>query len=108
MIDWWLVKEPPPPRRWVKITGRYLYRNFARLMDDCYREQQTQIIIDRCPRSQKARGYLFCVETDYYRQTLSGTFRECDDASGNWIEYVLYRRLRNVSKSEARLFAVEP
>ena len=27
MIDGWLLNEPQPPRRWVKITGRYLYRN---------------------------------------------------------------------------------
>lgn len=111
MIDGWLMNEAPPPSRWIKITGRYLYRNFAALLADCRREQTARIIIDQCPRSQKARSYLFCIETEFYREHIAGAYRECDDPSGNWIEYVLFRRLANLSASrmrQMRLFAAEP
>ncbi|MEP7338561.1 MAG: hypothetical protein ABI977_12555 [Acidobacteriota bacterium] len=108
MIDGWLMDEPRPPRRWVKITGRYLYQNFASLLVDCRRQPQARILIDQCARSRKARGYLFCVETEFYRERIAGAYRECDDASGNWIEYVLYNCLSRVPDTQVRLFAEEP
>lgn len=108
LIDGWLLNESHPPRRWVKITGRYLYRNFAELFNDCCHERQAQIIIDRCALSQIARSYLFCVESDFYRKHISGLFGECDDNAGEWVERVLYRRLANLPKSDTRLFSLEP
>ncbi len=108
MIDGWLLDEPKPPRCWMKITGRYMYRNFADLFDDCCRAGQAQIIIDRCALSQIARSYLFCVESEFYQKHLVGLYRECDDEAGEWVERVLYRRLDTLTKSAARLFSLEP
>ncbi len=108
MIDGWLTNEPQPPKRWMKITGRYLYRNFDRLIADCRRERTASIIIDRCARSRIARSYLFCAETDFYRKHIAGIYRECDDDAGEWIERVLYRRLADLSSFEVRLFSIEP
>jgi len=107
MLDAWLAGEPAPPRQWIKITGRYLYLNFSALLADC-RQSAARMIIDQCPRSRKARGYLFCVETEFYRERLAGIFRECDDEAGEWIEHALYRRLAGLPASEVRLFAEEP
>ncbi len=108
MLDAWLAGEPAPPGRWVKITGRYLYLNFAALLADCRRQKAARMIIDQCPRSAKARGYLFCVETEFYREHLTGIYRECDDGAGQWIEHALYRRLSGLPASDVRLFAEEP
>lgn len=107
MLDAWLASEPAPPRRWIKITGRYLYLNFGALLADC-RQSAARMIIDQCPRSGKARGYLFCVETEFYRERLTGIFRECDDEAGEWVEHALYRRLAGLPASDVRLFAEEP
>jgi hypothetical protein len=108
MVDGWLLNEPQPPRRWVKITGRYLYSNITTLLSDCRSEQSIGIIIDQCPQSRKARGYLFCVETGFYHNYLAGAYHDCDDFSGRWIEYVLYHRLSRAPASRVRLFAEEP
>lgn len=108
MIDGWLLNEPQPPHRWMKITGRYLYPNIEMLLSECPSEQSVGIIIDQCPRSRKARGYLFCVETEFYKKYLAGAYHGCDDASGRWIEYVIYERLNQVPAPQVRLFAVEP
>lgn len=108
MLDGWLADEPDQPRRWLKITGRYLYRNFARLLDDCHREQQAQIIIDRCALSRIARSYLFYIESDFYRDHLAGIYRECQDDAGEWIERVLYRHLAKLPDLKARIFSLEP
>lgn len=108
MIDGWLRDEPQPPRRWIKITGRYMYRNFAALLADCRRERQAQIIIDQCAISKYARSYLFFVESRFYLEHIAGIYRECDDDAGEWIERVLSRHLANLPKSCARLFSLEP
>lgn len=108
MIDGWLMSEMPPPQRWIKITGRYIYRNFSKLLVDCRYERRAQIIIDQCALSQFARSYLFCVESDFYREHIAGIYRECDDNAGEWIERVLYRHLAKLQKSYARLFSLEP
>jgi hypothetical protein len=107
MLDSWLASEVAPPRRWIKITGRYLYLNFGALLADCHRSA-ARMIIDQCPRSSKARGYLFCVETEFYSERLAGIYRECDDEAGEWIEHALYRRLSGLPTSEVRLFSEEP
>ncbi len=108
LLDRWLLTERNPPQRWIKITGRYLYRNFAQVCDDCRRERSARMIIDRCARSQSARSYLFWVETDFYRERLMGIYRECDDRRGEWIEKVLYRHLSSADAADVRLFSLEP
>ncbi len=108
MIDGWLMDEPQPPQRWVKITGRYFYRNFAELLKDCRCRQQASIIIDQCPLSRIARTYLFYVKSDFYRAHLASLYRECDDSAGEWIERVFYRRLAGLPKAESRMFSIEP
>lgn len=108
MIDCWLLSESELPLRWIKITGRYLYRNFSDLFENCCQQRQAQIIIDRCAFSQIARSYLFCVESEFYQQHIAGLYRECNDETGEWVERVLYRRLASLSKADARLFSLEP
>lgn len=108
MIDGWLLSEPQPPLRWIKITGRYLYRNFANLLADCGQEQRAKIIIDRCARFQSARSCLFYVATEFYLKHIAGIYRHCDDRSGEWIERVLYRQLAPLPPVNTRVFSVEP
>lgn len=108
MIDGWIANELQPPKRWIKITGRYLYRNFADVFADCRLERKASMIIDRCARSRIARSYLFSVESEFYRKHIAGIYRECDDDAGQWIERVLYRRLAELTSTDVRLFSIEP
>jgi hypothetical protein len=108
MIDGWLLSESQPPPRWIKITGRYFYRNFAELLADCRPQHKAEMIIDRCARFQSARTCLFYVVTDFYLQHIAGVFHRCDDERGDWIEHVVYRQLASLPSSNTRVFFVEP
>jgi hypothetical protein len=108
MIDGWLLSESQPPPRWIKISGRYFYRNFAALLADCSLERKAKMIVDRCARYHYARTCLFCVEIEFYRQRLINIYRECNDDLNETIERVLYRHLTPLPQSQVRLFSVEP
>jgi hypothetical protein len=108
MLDAWVASDPAIPSRWMKITGRYLYRNFPALLRDALENGSARMIIDRHKRSRFARSSLFYVETEFYREHLMGIYRACDDRTGVWIEHVLYQRLAGRRNDEVRAFAVEP
>jgi hypothetical protein len=108
MIDGWLLSESQLPPRWIKITGRYFYRNFANLMADCRNEYKAKMVIDRCARFHYARTCLFYVETGFYLNYLTGLYRNCNDNLNETVERVLYRYLTSLAASQVRLFSVEP
>jgi hypothetical protein len=107
MLDAWLAAEPQTPARWLKISGRYQLHNIAAILDECRRESYNQLIIDQTARTRLARTYFFCVNTDFYRQQLAGLYQQCDDRTGEWIERVLFRKLKTVPE-EVRLFVTQP
>lgn len=108
MIDGWLLSEPQPPPRWIKITGRYFYRNFTVLLSDCKHEQEAKMIIDRCARFHYARTCLFYVETEFYHERLAGIYLDCNDDLDETIERVLCRHLSSLPQAQVRLFSIEP
>lgn len=107
MLDRWIVSAPSPPNRWIKITGRYIYRNIEDLLQACSKNH-AELIIDQCCRTEMARSYLFCVNTEFYLRYFFSVFRLCDDRKGEWIEKVLFRRIREVPQNTFRLFPLEP
>lgn len=107
MLDAWLASEPEPPKRWLKITGRYRVLNIARVLRECD-QSSGKLIIDQAQRGGAARTYLFYTETDYYRQHLAGLYQQCDDRTGQWIERVLFRRLEALPATEVGLFKTQP
>jgi hypothetical protein len=109
LLDRWVASERPMPRRWIKVTGRYLYQNIGPLLATFRRDTDTRMVIDRYRRSGIARTGIFCVDTDFYRATLAGLYRECNDDAGLWVEHVVYRRLEDMRIADSvRTFAVEP
>ncbi len=108
MIDNWIESQSSLPERWIKITGRYIYNNFAEIYQECLDNSGSRMMIDLCARSRKARTYLFCVETDFYLERISGAYRDCSDDDGRWIEDVIYNRLCNGSPSDTTLFSTDP
>lgn len=108
MLDAWLETEREIPLRWIKVSGRYIYRDFERLLGDCLREPSWHMVIDQHRCSRMAKTSVFYVETAYYRANLAGLYRDCDDDTGEWVERVLYRRLASLREREVRIFSVEP
>ena len=108
MLDSWVSSNKNPPRRWVKITGRYIVRNISDILMDCRRAESYAFIIDLCGRSKIARTHLFYAETDAYRNYLLDSYRECNDESGDWIERVLFNKIRGWDERRTRTFSLEP
>ncbi len=116
MIDRLVLDETTPAARLLKITGRYIYRNIDEILDAIRQRMKTGedelgLMIDQCRRSEMARTSLFCVTPAFYRANLRSIHQLCDDRRGDWIERVLYQRLRNLPPEAARqvcLFPVEP
>jgi hypothetical protein len=108
MLDAWLEAEPEPPARWLKISGRYQICNIDSVLDECQADRQTALIIDQLKRLHFARTYLFSVDTDFYRQQLRGLYQQCDDPAGDWIELVLFQKLKNIPTGTVRLFKTQP
>jgi hypothetical protein len=108
MLDAWLATEPQPPARWLKISGRYQLHNLAAILDECRAEQRSGLVIDQVARTSLARTYSFCTDTDFYRQQLRGLYQQCDDRTGEWIERVLFRKLKTVPAGKVRFFVTQP
>jgi hypothetical protein len=108
MLDAWLASEPHPPARWLKISGRYSIHNLDSILNECRADQRSALVIDQLKHLEFARTYLFCVNTDFYRQRLAGLYRQCNDQAGNWIERVLFREMKNVPAGMVRLFKTQP
>lgn len=108
MLDSWLLAESEPPQRWIKVTGRYIFSNFDSLLEDCRKNTSADLIIDLCGFSHKARTHLFCARTDFYLKFLVGSYLECNDETGEWIEKVLYGKLRRNGGLRTAVFSVEP
>jgi hypothetical protein len=108
MLDAWLASEPNPPKRWLKISGRYQICNVGSVLDECKKDGQSALLIDQLKHLHFARTYLFCVDTDFYRQQLRGLYQQCDDSAGSWIERVLFQKLKKTPPGTVRLFRTQP
>lgn len=108
MLDGWMTSESAPPERWMKISGRYRILNVSRILAESRRDAGTRLIIDQLPRSRFARTYYFTARTDFYRREALGLYRQCDDPAGDWIERVLFRKLKAIPKDQVRFFRTQP
>jgi hypothetical protein len=108
MLDAWLAAEENPPVRWLKISGRYQLHNIDAILNECRTEQRGGLIIDQVARTGLARTYSFCADTDFYRQQLGGLYQQCDDRTSEWIERVLFRKLKTVPAGKVRFFVTQP
>ncbi len=79
----------------IKITGRYIYRNIGALLPWCVRQcPLAGIVIDMRWARRVASVSLFAVSRRFYLEHLLGAYREMDDATNRWAEHVVYDRVR--------------
>lgn len=82
----------------VKVTGRYIYKNFGDLFSFLIRNKDKyDLIIDAFIRSKTARTSLFYVKKNAYLKRLQDSYLEMDDSVGVWAEHIIYRALKNFS-----------
>lgn len=108
MIDSWLQSECEKPKRWIKVTGRYIYMNFDKIINDINNQTQYSMIVDQFYKSKFSATGLFYVKSSFYMQHLMGLYQYCDDDKGEWIERVLYRNLLHLKDEKIRCFKEEP
>lgn len=107
MLDNWLKSEIILPKRFIKITGRYLIVNFKQIFNECLKQKANCLIIDQFFRLSMSLSQLFYIDSNYYKENLTGIYLECDDEKGEWVERILYRKLLS-SSINFRIFANEP
>lgn len=81
----------------VKVTGRYIYKNFDEIFSFFRRNKyKYDLIIDAFIRSRRAYTSLFYTPKDMYLLRLQDLYLEMDDSKGIWAEYVIYSALKNI------------
>ena len=108
MIDAWVKSEPHIPRRWLKVTGRYLYQNIQDILDECDQNRSKNLIINQYLSSNRAVVALFFTDTEYYLKNFVGMYSMCDDSKDLIIERVLNFKLRFLSKADFKRFKAYP
>jgi hypothetical protein len=107
MIDKWLETEKNPPRRIIKITGRYIIKNFHQIFSECRNVAEDICLIDLYRKPKVAISSLFSITLDNYSRYFKGAYLECDDQIGVYIEHILFKRI-NSSNLRTLFFQHEP
>jgi glycosyltransferase involved in cell wall biosynthesis len=107
MLDQWISTEKDLPARFIKISGRYRYKNFEAIINQCREETDDCLILDQFRRTQVGLVQLFYATTRAYRDAFLGLHSKCDDREGAWIERLVYRTLLT-GRVCVKAFRVEP
>jgi hypothetical protein len=107
MIDKWFETEKNPPRRIIKITGRYIIKNFQQIFSECCNVEEDICLIDLYRKPKVAISSLFSITRDNYFRYFKGIYQECDDQKGFWIERILFKKITS-SNLKTRFFQHEP
>jgi hypothetical protein len=103
MIDRWLEQEKNLPSKWFKISGRYIFKNFSSIIDECLNDEKHSLVMDRMLRHNIAFTDILCIKTEFYINHFKGIYKSCEDISGKYIEKILYN---NLMKNEDKLLRV--
>jgi len=81
----------------VKVTGRYIYKNFGDLFSFLIRNKcKYDLIIDAFVRRKVASTKLFYVRKEMYLQHFQNRYLEMDDSEGIYAEHIIYRILKDI------------
>ena len=102
MLDEFFNHHKPKENYFLKITGRYLVKNFNQLIPALY----YKIIADAHKKMKVTLTGVFFCSIDDYLKNISGLYNKANDKEGKYIEHVLYENLTLNGKT--RLFNVNP
>lgn len=91
MLDTWLAAEQEMPRKWVKLSGRYIIENFPKLMHQ-FQTTDKDLVMDVYMYRKWADTWLFCITTEYWEEHFKGKYIVSQPYLA--IETVLYCYLR--------------
>jgi hypothetical protein len=108
MIDKWLEQEQHPPEKWFKISGRYIFKNFPSILEECLKDENCDIVIDQISRYGVAFTDIFYISSKCYIKQFKGIHTLCEDISGDYIEKIIYKKLRGEKTELFRIFKNVP
>jgi hypothetical protein len=104
MIDRWIDTENNPPLKWLKVSGRYIFKNFSSIIEECINDNQCDLAIDRLLYHKIAYTDLFYTTTEYYTKKIVGIYKLCDDVTGEYIEKVIFQKIAENETESVRIF----
>ena len=107
MISAWVKLEPVMPKRFIKITGRYMINNFGKIYKECLARNSEPFLIDIIKKNSVAHTCCFCVNTSYFKKYLISLYLDCNDKNGDWVEKILYKKIL-LDKIGSKFFFHEP
>lgn len=107
MIDQWVMTENNLPEIWIKVTGRYLVKNFKEIYDKAV-NMNNGLIMDIYYWNQLAATRVFCISSKYYKEIFLGSYSYVNGNRGWWIERVLYKSIQKNGFKKITYFDNEP
>jgi hypothetical protein len=104
MIDRWIDTEHNPPLKWLKISGRYIFKNCSSIIEECINDDRCDLAIDRLLYHHIAYTDLFYTTTEYYTKKIVGIYKLCDDVTGEYIEKVIFQKIAENETESVRIF----
>lgn len=105
MIDTFIKDNKYDYNEFIKVTGRYIIKDFGKIIDEISKEKNIDMIIDISKRHKQARTYLFFVKKSFYENYLLNLYKNANDLKGKYIEHVIYDNImENKDKYKFRMF----
>lgn len=83
----------------VKVTGRYIIKNFKDLYEyTILNSANYDAIIDTYPRKKYANTWVFYSTKAYYLKSILNTYLNMNDADEHWAEHQMFQNLDNSEK----------
>lgn len=101
MLDIWLQRLSKPPKAFIKISGRYILKNFSQIYQECCHTDH-DILINLHRFSQWAVTYFFYSTTMAYKRHIAGKYHYCNVYVE--IEKVLYQYFRDHPQIDYYMF----
>jgi hypothetical protein len=108
MLDRWIEQEKYPPNKWLKISGRYIFKNISSILEECLTDERINMVVDQVYRHNVAFTDIFYITTEYYTNQFKGIYKLCDDTTGDYIEKIVYNKLRRNNQDLFRMFGNVP
>lgn len=105
MIDDWITINDDIPSRWIKISGRYIFKNIREILEQCSNTNK-DLIMDINIHYKWAKTFIFYVKTEFYKEHFIKKYSLCTSYIN--IEQIFYAYLRTISMKNVTFFCNEP
>lgn len=79
----------------IKITGRYIFKNFKRLYEEVVTQNlsNSNIALIDLYRDKKCNTQIFYIPKNSYLKNLYGCYVDINDSKMNWAEHIIFKKI---------------